>query len=294
HSRNGKPFYTWYCHLDTRTAVTIGASIAKGAPVGEVGTTGNVTGEHVHFNLEVPDYGLRGYVVDWVVDPAPYLPTPAEMSSLPPVPTGEAIDLTRFKEADPYCWRVVRLADGRTEDVQDKQLGSGLFVRRKGNNGEWHQRRADGYYLVHDTSPAPDSQGNERVYTLYKNNVAGAQKSRLSQRIGEGWQENGTHYVQFRAKSDCRNLSENSGNASNSSVITRRETNYTFNRYGQNLTFDEVIWEQTGQETQIYGRKNGKSCGWIGWSAPWGECEPVEIHWDRGILTQEPNRWCGW
>jgi murein DD-endopeptidase MepM/ murein hydrolase activator NlpD len=75
HERNGRQFYTRYCHLDTRM-VQVGQAIKAGQPVGEIGTTGNVSGEHVHFNLEVPGFGLSGYVVADVVDPVPYLPKP--------------------------------------------------------------------------------------------------------------------------------------------------------------------------------------------------------------------------
>jgi hypothetical protein len=99
--------------------------------------------------------------------------------------------------------------------------------------------------------------------------------------------------VQFRARGDCRPLAENSGEAQNHSVIERYERDYTFNRYGQSLTFEEVVWERTGVEVQIYGRMAGRSCGWIGWIAPWGSSEPVEVHWSRGRLAQEPDRVCG-
>lgn len=71
HERNGKPFYTRYCHLDARF-VEVGYVLQKGEPIGEIGATGNASGEHVHFNLEVPDFGLDGYVVANVVDPEPY------------------------------------------------------------------------------------------------------------------------------------------------------------------------------------------------------------------------------
>lgn len=71
HERNGKPFYTRYCHLDARF-VEVGQTIKQGQPIGEIGSTGNSTAEHLHFNLEVPGYGLDGYVVANVVDPEPY------------------------------------------------------------------------------------------------------------------------------------------------------------------------------------------------------------------------------
>jgi hypothetical protein len=203
------------------------------------------------------------------------------------------IDLLRFKVADPDCWRVVRHPEGNQEDIQDMDLGGGLFVRRKNSLGEWYRYDDQFFYLVHDTSPAPGTEGIERVYTLYKDGKPGAPKSKRYQAVGEEWHEAGLHKVVFRAKDNCRPLGENSGDAQNHSTITRHERNYTFNRYGQALTFDEVIWEKTGVEMQIYGRKDGRACGWIGWDAPWGSSEPVEIHWNRGRATQEPSRICG-
>lgn len=227
--------------------------------------------------------------VKWIAGPVEPEPAP------PPKPPvgGEAIDLLRFKVADPDCWRVVRNPEGQQEDVQDMALGEGRFVRRKNDLGEWHSYDGEFFYLLHDTSPAPGAEGIERVYTLQKGGRSGAPKSKRFQKVGEVWRETGTHWVQFRAKGDCRPLGENTGAARNESTIVRYARNYTFNSYGQNLTFDEVIWEKTGVETQIYGRMGGRSCGWIGWEAPWGKCEPVEIRWDRGRMTREPERVCG-
>lgn len=234
----------------------------------------------------------------WTVDFA--VPVKASYTAYAPVVVSSGdmgIDLLSYKLADPDCWRVIQMtrSDGTThsEDIQDMELADGLFVRRKNTNGEWHRYDSSYFYLVHDTSPDVGTEGVARVYTLYKDNTPGAPKSRRRQSVGEVWRENGLHRVRFRARHDCRDLTENSGMAQNSSVITRFERNYTFNRYGQNLTFDEVIFERTGVETQIYGRKDGKSCGWIGWQAPWGSSEPVAIYWDRGRLTTEPNRYCG-
>jgi len=227
--------------------------------------------------------------VKWIGGPSV---TPSPKPPALPAEQG-AIDLLRFKLAHPDCWRVVRNPEGQQEDVQDMELGGGLFVRRKNGLGEWHRYDDNHFHLLHDTSPAPGSEGIERVYSLQKSGKPGAPKSRRFQKVGELWQETGVHWVQFRAKGDCRPLAENSGAASNQSCIVRHERNFTFNSYGQNLTFDEVIWEKTGDETQIYGRKDGRSCGWIGWEAPWGSSEPVEVHWDRGRLTKEPDRVCG-
>lgn len=211
-----------------------------------------------------------------------------------PPPSGQLIDLRRFMQADAHCWRVVRHGDGSQEDVQDMALGGGLFVRRKNGLGEWWRVDDDYFYLIHDTSPAPGSDGMQRVYTLTKNGRPGAPKNRVTQRVGEAWQEAGTHHVQFRAAAGCMALTENSGEAQNLAAVTRYEMSYTFNRYGQHLTFDEAVWLQTGAETQIYGRIDGRAAGWIGWEAPWGASEVVEVHWDRGVMTEEPERYCSW
>ena len=207
--------------------------------------------------------------------------------------TGQDIDVASFMVADPTAWRVVRHSSGSQEDVQEMSLGGGLSVRRKGSNGEWWQYSTNYAYLVHDTSPSPDSQGNERVYTLYKNGSVGAPKNPSKMKLGETWYETGDHYVQFRAKNGCRDLSENSGYAQNYCKLARYEQNHTFNSYGQNITLDEVIWLETSNgETQIYAKDANKVVGWIGWESSWGSSEIVELHWDRGVLTEEPNRYC--
>ncbi|MFW6098007.1 MAG: peptidoglycan recognition family protein, partial [Chloroflexota bacterium] len=140
-----------------------------------------------------------------------------ETDPVEPEPPAQLIDLRRFKIAHPDAWRVVKHVDdsGRetNEDVQDMELGGGLFVRRKNQNGEWHYRDNLHFYLFHDTSPDADSNGTARVYTLYKDGIPGAPKSLIQQRVGETWREGGKHRVKFRAKDDCRALAENSGEA---------------------------------------------------------------------------------
>lgn len=71
HTRNGSVFYTRYCHLDSRY-VSVGQQVKKGDALGEIGNTGFSSAEHIHFNLEVPEYGLSGYIVANVVNPQPY------------------------------------------------------------------------------------------------------------------------------------------------------------------------------------------------------------------------------
>jgi hypothetical protein len=239
-------------------------------------------------------YGIEG---SDVLEALFYRP-PADPQPPPPPPPGAQVDLHRYMIADPDCWRVVKhvALDGHetNEDVQDMELGGGMYVRRKNSQGEWWRRDASLFHLIHDTSPDPGGDGVPRLYTLYKGGAAGAPKNPVSMTVGTVWRESGHHFVQFRARHGCYDLNENSGFSQNSAVITRLESNFTFNSYGQNLTFDSVIWIQTGVETQVYARKDGRSCGWVGWAAPWGYSEPVEIHWNRGRMTQEPDRICSW
>lgn len=44
----------WFCHQDTQD-VAVGDRVEAGDPIGTVGATGNVTGEHLH--LEIRPYG---------------------------------------------------------------------------------------------------------------------------------------------------------------------------------------------------------------------------------------------
>ncbi|NYI99589.1 endonuclease/exonuclease/phosphatase (EEP) superfamily protein YafD [Nocardioides thalensis] len=60
---HGNGVETWYGHLSA-TDVSAGTSIVAGQPIGQVGSTGNATGPHLHF--EVREQGVT-------VDPAPFL-----------------------------------------------------------------------------------------------------------------------------------------------------------------------------------------------------------------------------
>ena len=55
---------TWYCHM-TDFAVSVGDRVLQGQELGTVGSTGNTTGPHLHFEVH-PDGGPP-------VDPYPYL-----------------------------------------------------------------------------------------------------------------------------------------------------------------------------------------------------------------------------
>lgn len=86
-SHNGILYRIWYAHLDVVFA-SAGLVLRAGDAIGEVGNTGNTDGEHVHITMQVPGYGLSGYSVSDVIDPAPYIPAYTPPSLKPPALLG--------------------------------------------------------------------------------------------------------------------------------------------------------------------------------------------------------------
>ncbi len=287
HDAGGGPFRTWYCHLD-KVFVKPGEYIDKGRPVGELGDTGGNWGEHLHFNLQVPNYGLRGYVVDWVIDPEPYLPKSLPSPPPPPVPLPNGnIDLMSFMKADPYAWRAVKHPAGNIEDFRDYDYGDGRWAMVKNNKAEFWRTDGTYIYLEKDTSPAPaPSDGTERFYTVRPGRWA---LNKMS--AGQVFNDGG-HVVQFYNIITCAPHPDNSGSAANKTTVLALKKPHTFNTYGQNMTLDEVLFIQGNTETQIFARHQGKSLGRVAWSSPWGNSEIVALYWDRGKLERPPFNPC--
>jgi hypothetical protein len=63
-------YYTLYAHLNSYT-VSVGQTVYKGQTIGYSGNTGNSTGPHLHFELELPWSNNYGY--NNRVDPIPYM-----------------------------------------------------------------------------------------------------------------------------------------------------------------------------------------------------------------------------
>lgn len=65
----GKAFYTFYAHMrDNSLQVTKGQQVKIGQIIGTQGSTGNSTGDHLHFEVRT-----NGGSNKYAVDPAPYL-----------------------------------------------------------------------------------------------------------------------------------------------------------------------------------------------------------------------------
>lgn len=72
HWFNGFPLFTAYGHLDF-IGVAVGDKVTVRDIIAHSGTSGNSTGPHLHFNLQVPFYGLDGYIIADVRDPYQYI-----------------------------------------------------------------------------------------------------------------------------------------------------------------------------------------------------------------------------
>ena len=65
-NENGETFYTFYAHMRNNSiCVSVGQQVSEGQILGTQGSTGNSTGDHVHFEIRKADKSK--------IDPAPYL-----------------------------------------------------------------------------------------------------------------------------------------------------------------------------------------------------------------------------
>ncbi|MDZ4769805.1 MAG: peptidoglycan DD-metalloendopeptidase family protein [Chloroflexota bacterium] len=88
HNWNGENYATWYGHLD-RAVVQEGQFVNAGEVIGYAGDSGSAEQTALFLTVQQLDSGLRGYVVDRVIDPAPLLaltvPARAMKPSLAPM-----------------------------------------------------------------------------------------------------------------------------------------------------------------------------------------------------------------
>lgn len=156
---NGIELVSWYGHLD-QAYVSPGQQVALGQRLGEVGTSGNVTGEHVHYTLQAIGHGLSGYVLPDVVDSTPYFD---HNQPLPPTSQGRDMAVYFLPPNGRQYGDIYMLKNswsGGSERVQVQRHGGDSFVVK---NQQFEQRQIDNQYirLVADTSP-----GDGQYYTV--------------------------------------------------------------------------------------------------------------------------------
>lgn len=250
HPRNGAYFETWYAHLDAIDVIE-GQHLSEGDPIGEIGSKGNVTAEHLHFNLVNPGRGRSGYVVADVVDPRPYLTF---------TQTQPEYDLLQYIAGDGRAYRVRATIGGSEywETMYTLDRGNLQFLQVKNRN--WEQFFYDDQYIYRGADTSPD---NERFYTLRDADLPN--RSRWIKRyikVGESFQR--YPYVQFYRKSDCAPLPENSGPAPSTITFVKHFPQYAFPGGYTVADVVQLAWGDPAQplETYFYARKFGL-VGWI-------------------------------
>ena len=256
---HGVTYRVWYAHMDARY-VKEGDTVSMGDYIGELGGTGGDWGEHIHINLQVPGFGLSGYVVPDVVDPEPYI-------DMEPVSHLDKIDLYEFLAGDGRAY-MVQHNNGPSEKFRTEFGEGGLFYQVK--NSQWDELRVGDKYIYRglDTSPGPAPSYSERpgAPRFYRQYNAGGDIARWCYRymaVGEQYIGSG-HMVQFYYKSDCALSNANSGGAINNITLTAHIKDWT-SPYGINVG-EVIVLESTNGEQYIYG----KSYGLVGWRSPDG------------------------
>lgn len=111
HDWFGQKWVTWYGHLSAfNPNLRVGQWVNVGDMLGVAGATGNAFGVHLHLTLQHIGFGLKGYSVDDVLDPAPFLRTGAipQLDKLSFVADSTIRDGARLRpdEAFVKTWRV--------------------------------------------------------------------------------------------------------------------------------------------------------------------------------------------
>ena len=255
----GSTFYTRYGHLD-RIYVRQGQQVATGTPLGEIGQTGNVTGEHVHLNIEVPGHGLSGYAVADVIDPTPFIPSGA---TLPLV--GTAIDTLPYLQGDGRIYGMTVHWQGQVHYQQmQTQVDGGRFYLVK--NSEWEELWADGSHVYRgaDTSP-----GNGKYYVQYADTLTyGAKWCPRYWQVGALYERN--PLVVWREKATGREISR--GNHRTWLKFVARHAEYK--PVPEAVPFSDVIeftWltKLDAAPTEFYFYARG--VGLVGWSSATGD-----------------------
>lgn len=270
HDVGGLTVRTWYAHMAAASPLATGTNVSRGSVLGNVGSSGNSDGLHVHLTLVVVGQGLMGYAVDDVVDPYPFL----DLAAVPVPPTAGAIDLLPYLRGDGRAY-MVRHPSGVTEKFRTEQDGSFFYLVK---NAQYEAFRYDNSYIWRgaDTSPGPAPSYAERPGQLryYVQREPGQDTARWCKRhmvVGETWQGPG-HAVQFYYKSDCSLSAANSGAATNRTRLVAHHASRTWN----GIVVPDVV-ELDGGPGSAERFYFARGFGLVAWASDWGQSAISEV-----------------
>lgn len=149
--RNG--YYTFYAHLD-KILVQQGMSVLAGTEIGTVGSTGNVTGEHLHFEVRTNPVWNRANFInpELVCGPLTNKPNVIQTPNMPNITLPNldntqnvkiSADLVNIRDAAGYSGKVIgELKKGtKLKIVGKKEIK---------NNLTWYPIQLNGYIAESD------------------------------------------------------------------------------------------------------------------------------------------------
>lgn len=264
HENNGSPFFTWHAHLDDIFVVK-GQLVPAGHLLAELGGTGGPWIEHDHINLQVPGYGLAGYVIPDVVDPFPYLTNV----------TPNTYDLLDYLRGDGRIYDVKFLATDGSEHQErfQTQLGSGsIFYQTK--NQHWEELWHDDNYIWRGTDTSP---GQGKYYTLSENEQHGSKWIEHNVTVGRIFERN--PLVTFFWKSNCQQISQGYQR-----TWIRVEAHYQQKTFFTGKTINDVLeftWLATPTGPILERYFYAKGYGLVGWEGGSGH-SAIKIEYPPG------------
>lgn len=209
-----------------------------------------------------------------------------------PPPVGQTYNTSSFLVPDPRSFVVVDRGAAGGENISHVFTADRMVRVKNGQQAEWYSK--DGLIRYRDTSPADDNSDTSKppvpcLYVQYTHGTPGGWIAPEVCEVGKTY----TFFsdVQFKRKSDCKNLAYRSGYTVPSTFkLVEVKKNYTFSN---GVTVDELyVTIQTG-ELQLYCKKDGVMRGWCGGGAEqpgnkW-TAMPIEFYLDRKLQALPPE-----
>jgi hypothetical protein len=266
-------------HLDD-IQVAVGQHVLAGQPLGELGSTGNSSAEHVHVTMQVPGKGMSGYVVPDVVNPEQFFPHP-HLKYLVINPSFPTYDMADYMVGDgrKYVVRTIRGAhEGSEETFQCQTDEHGAYLVK---NQQFEYMVVTDTHIRRGLDTSPDGTN---FYVQFLPGDKTAPWAKRHMKIGERFDAPTSHRVEFYTKDGCLpSRPENSGWASNGVTLV---AHWDFIRGIEDVI--ELV-TNTG-ETMFFAR----GYGLVGWRSPWGESWFKQMSDNQDPLQRESGCFDSW